>query len=287
MTSYEFTDGRQPQSIRYLTRFAASDGGVGRRVVHSTPCEALVHADRELQGGAINHPARLYGTHADVRLRVDPPSESLEHPGRLELCVKDTGALRLETLVAYGELARAVINRLEMAAVGGEGAIEQLHRDFPRLFGRVYDPDVFAYAQLDQAHRNSVDIAYNGPEAEIENAEGRRVSARQHFREVVCLAESGGITLSAATKKVLANSLATEAEVRRAAKRHLDVNGLPSLSGYYETGIGTSAAWMILRAAAHQEICGQSEARVMRDGTVNRSRSFGKYITSLTQAGGW
>lgn len=279
-------DGKQPQSIRYPTRFATSpNGGVGLYIAHNSVTDALRYADAQLTTGEIGNPARLYGSHADVRIRFDAPGGDTKNPGRIELCVKDTAALRLETLIAYGKLSRAVITQLERTAADGEEGIARLHRDFPRLFGSKADNDVFAETQLSRAHRNSLQISYDSADAQVENGEGRQILARTHFNEIIRFATSGKSKnkLAPRTINILLNSLASASEVEKTALKYRDELGLPSLEGYYKTGIGTAASWMILRANAAKEQ-GIVELDTLRDGTLDRARSFQRYLGSLSLA---
>lgn len=269
-------DGTQPHSVRYLIRFAAieNNGGVGLRVVHDTLDEALEDAHRQLQRGYISNPARLHGAHADVRSRFDPPSpDMLDHPGRLELCVKDTGALRFETLEAYCRLASAVVDVLEEVATGGEQAVAQLHQEFPQLFGTNYDKQTFGTVQLDRTHRNSVAIAYHGNDAMVENGLGITVPLARHFGQVLRFVQGRLALKQIAT---LHDSLLSPDALPQTYKKYTDKQGLPSLTGYYATGKGTAADWMIARNEAMVAQGLRSEQDRMRNGTQDRMQAIAK-----------
>lgn len=274
-------DGTQPQSVRYLTRYAASrNGGVGLRVVHDSLDEALLHAHEQMRDGLITSPSRHLGSHADVRNRYDPPAkDKLDHPGRLELCVKDTAAMRIPTLIAYSELVRALVAKFESVAAAGEAGLAQLHADYPGLFGPTYDKQQYAEDQLEFAHLNSIVIAYHGAEATVRNGLGQEVSAREQFTEIIRLAQDGNPErFSPETIKTLHKSILPTEFIQREAGNYLDQQGLPSLRGYYETGYGTPAQWMILRANAARMRGTNNEADLMRIGTQDRTRSFGAYL---------
>lgn len=271
-------DGQKISSLRYLTRFVASpNGGAGERVAHDSLADALSHADQRMRDGHVNNPARHLGSHADVRSRYDTPGADLDHLGRLELCVKDTGALRERTLAAYSELSNAVIHLLEQVAAGGEQAIHQLHRDFPKLFGASYkDGTEYGKTQIDITHQNSVAMAYDGSEATVIDGTGAQTGVYAQMQEVVRLADSYK-PLSSDVKRTIAHSLVTAEQARGVMQRYKDENGLPTLEGYYLSGVGTASQWMQERATAAQE-AGMSGSDIMRDGTMDRVRSFGKYL---------
>jgi hypothetical protein len=276
-------DGRQPHSTRYLTRFWASDaGGVGLRVTYDNLPDALRAADVLLRDGHIHDPARLFGLHADVRLRFDAPTPAkTDHPGRLELCVKDTGVFRFDTLIAFGELARAVIDRLEHIVSRGEEGIEYLHNNFPSLFGKA-SGDI-AIIGLERAHRNSMALAYGGPQAQVETGLGGVVEATEYLREIISFAApSSGRSLSPRAMTALGNSVRRLQDVVRTMSRYRGADGLPSLLGYYETGCGTPSQWMIARSSAAAEHGLKRSADIMRDGTLDRAQSFLAYIGGAT-----
>jgi hypothetical protein len=278
-------DGQQPHSVRYPVRFGASpDGGVGLLVAHSTLPSALAHADQELAAGRVSNPARHYGSHSDVRPRYDVPSaRKLWHPGRVELCVKDTAALRFETLKAYGELTRAVLEQLERVAMEGEAGIARLHRDFPQLFGPAYKDDTFAAQQLARAHQNSIAISYSGADAEVTNGVGRKVVARDQLNEVVRFATQNGITLPRSVLHHLFKSTRSAERIEPTMRQFKDQHGLPSLIGYYITGMGTAAQWMIGRSRAAAER-GITPTNNMRLGTLDRAHSFKRYLKRYLEA---
>jgi hypothetical protein len=274
-------DGRQPQSVRYLTRYTASaNGGVGVRVVHDNLEEALLHAHQQMRDGLITSPSRHIGSHADVRNRYDPPSpDNLDHPGRLELCVKDTSAMRLPTLIAYSDLVRALVDRFEKVAALGEQGLAELHTDFPGLFGPSYDKTEYAVRQLENAHQNSIAIAYDGAEAVVTDGMGNKTTVWNQFRDIIRLAQDGNPDrLSKNTLRNLHKSLSPYDTTEQAMAKHRDEQGLPSLHGYYYTGLGTPAQWMIARADAASQRPNTSEADVLRDGTQDRLRSFAAYL---------
>jgi hypothetical protein len=204
-----------------------------------------------------------------------------EHPGRVELCVKDTAALRFETLTAYGNLSRAVVDVLEEVAAGGDQAVMRLHQEFPALFGRNYDKHSFGRDQLERTHRNSVAIAYDGNDAQVEDALGRKVSVQQQFTELLRLVEGH---LSRADLATLSDSLLPPSALANDFAHYTDAQGLPSLEGYYITGRGTAADWMIARNKALEARGDMNEQQRMRDGTLDRTRAFAAYIMQLTAA---
>lgn len=273
-------DGQQPSSLRYLARANTSpNGGVGVRVAHDNIISALSHADAYMQSGEINSPARLYGNHADIRLRSDPPTpDKLDHPGRLEVCVYDTGAFRFETNVGYSLLTRAVINRLEEAVVEGRQSMQEIHKQFSNLFGNTYDMDQFARVQLDRAHENSVRIAYFGANASVLDGNGREILAREHLINIIKFANGPNENLLETNViATLVRSVMSDDKLGTVIKDNLDHNRLPTLEGYYRTGRGTAAQWMIARATAQRDR-GKTEEEIMQDNTIDRVESFKKYL---------
>lgn len=280
-------DGQQPSSLRYIARaYASPDGGVGTRVAHDNIYGALSHANNKMNLGEINSPARLYGNHADIRLRSDPPtSDKPNHPGRVELCVSDTGAYRVETNLAYSTITRAIVNRLEKAAVGGRRAMLGLHTEFSSLFGNTYDMDEFAKVQLDRAHENSIRMAYHGVNSLIVDGNGKEIPARIQLERIIDFANgSTRNRLSASTIEQIKRSVVSHEKLDTAMKQHLDQDRLPTLDGYYKSGLGNAAQWMVARANAQKDR-GLTESTIMQDNTLDRVRSFKKYLARRGQYG--
>ncbi len=271
-------DGRQPHSVRFPARLINGNGGIGRPVVHIDLDEALRDADLLLKRGEINIPARVYGHYADVRLRFDPPiGGRTNHPGRIELCVKDNAAGRIETLSAWGELSTSVIRRLESIAGGGDSAIRDLHRSFANLFGAPAGNAAYAQTHMSRVKSNSLELAYSGNDATFLNGRGQRVKVQRQVQDLIAFAESAGPALSVQSKKIIGDSLLPSAKVAQVLNRFTDASGAPTLLGYYREGIGTPAQWMISRkdALAAQ---GYSEEQTMLDCTRDRVTAYEAYL---------
>lgn len=272
-------DGVQPHSVRYPIRWSTStDGGVGRQRVHDDLDDLREDIDAQLKEGVINHPARTLGSHADIRIRVDPPTSDTSHPGRLEICGKDTGVYRHETLGAYGELSDAVVKSLEKVAAGGKKNIKKLHAEFPTLFGEKYDKHTYQDIQLERAHKNSLEVAYYGNDARIIDATGNEVKVQAHMKELLRFVKVSGFDLSPESHIEITKSLAKTDEITKTMKKFRDETGAPSLDGYYQTGLGNPAAWMIERAKVNQEINHLNEKDTMRDSTLNRAKAFRRHL---------
>jgi hypothetical protein len=273
-------DGKQPHSVRYLTRFAAStNGGVGRRVSHDTVGEMLTDMNSAMDEHGLPSPVRVFADHADVRPRIDPPTKNIDHPGRVEICVKDTSALNFETLAAYGELSDTVLKTLEEVVAGGKKNIGKLHETFPTLFGDTYDKAKYKAVQLEWAHQNSIALAYDGNDAKVTNAIGEVVKIQEQMNALLDFAKSGSTKLSSPAEEIIQRSLKPTNEVTEVMKKH-DY----SLEGYYRTGMGTSAAWMIERAEMLRAQ-GKTDKEIMDDGTRDRTESFKRYLGVSAQLG--
>lgn len=269
-----------PLSTRYLTRSTASKyGGAGMRVGHGDLTSYLEHADRLVSGGKAKSPERGYGQHADVRLRVDPPSPHLpDHRGRIELCVKDTAGLHYEALVAYSELTRAILAKLEAAAAEGEQGLQKLHQQYPQIFGETRKSDSQKAQALDRVHLNSIAIAYEGADAKIQTENGESITAREQLHRLLEFAN-----LSSRYQPTIFASVADPKQVTKLMQKHKDEQGLPTMEGYYRTGAGTPAQWMIERANALSDrgAFTRSEESILLDGTRDRQTAFGKYLLAL------
>jgi hypothetical protein len=277
-------DGRQPHSIRYPVRLVGGEGGVGRLAVHSTLKDMLSYGDLQFKQGSIHMLARLYGHFTDVRPRLEPPSPAQpDHPGRVELCVKDTAAGRLQTLYAWTELSSAVIRQLELVAAGGESAVRRLHSEFSRLVGTEADDVVFAGQQLPRAEANSFELAYKGADATITDGLGNPVTVRRQIAELIRFAEAGNQPLPDNVKEIIYDSLLTVEETLPTMRQYKDESGAPSLIGYYRTGKATPAVWMIARKDALLAQ-GESKPDIMRDGTLDRVLSYEQYMAELQPA---
>ncbi len=278
-------DGQQPQSIRYPTRYGAMpDGGVGHIVAFNTIDEEMQHADVQTWLGTVSNPARHLGQYADVRDRIDPPTPGrLDHPGRIEICSSDTAAIRFETLIDNSQLTRNILDVFELVAKEGEEAIHRLHANYPHLFGPSDDVDVFAGHELPKAHHNHMQLAYVSPDGRsggdilIYDGNGKQTTVRNQLRRIVDFLEQEGHPLDPDTIQGLEASMVDQGTLIKTMRHYRDDQGLPSLRGYYLTGQGTPAQWMLERAQAQLEQ-GKTEEAVMRDGTEDRAGAFQDYL---------
>jgi hypothetical protein len=264
----------QPHSVRYPSRWATStDGGVGRRVAYDSVEEYLDDIVKQLKAGIINHPARVLGSHADMRLRPDRPTKKSKNAGRLEICAFDTAAYRDKTLGAHGVFAAVTIRALEKFAddeAHGRDTVENLHNEFPKLFGGTYNKAQFEDEQLERAHQNSLAVAYLGNDAKIVNGMGEMVTLGEHTKEIQRFIGAKGIELSGSVRKEIKKNLMREDKVRKTMKKY-SVEGVPSMKGFYKTGKGTASMWANARAEANQAIHHMNQREAMEDGTKDRA----------------
>lgn len=243
-------DGQPMQSGRYVSRVARlENGGVGIKLAHDTMEGALRHSEQRLLTGEVNHPARLYGSHADVRIRYDAVSDDKKDGmARIEVCVFDTGAYRAESLIAVAELLKAVTWRIESAVSIGEQGIDQLHRTHSDLFGTRPGIDTIAN-NLYRTEENSLAMAYDGFDASVQDYTGKTRTARNLFWRVYDFGAKKAPLNVAVFQKAAMNKATLD--------YHILQSGLPTLRGYYDTGYGTPSDWI----RAHYEAISQSEAK--------------------------
>lgn len=259
-------NGNEPiSSLRYAARAYASDGGVGRFISIVEPDSLLRDADRQVRDGVVSSAPRVFGNHADVRVRWDSPTEDRDAcVGRIEFCGADSPMMRTETLTAYTELTARLIDRLSALASDPERGISILHTKYPNLFGKSTD----CAEMLHKTHENSIKLGYG--EADIINGYGKRVNARQHFAEIIVFATNDGRNpLSPDTIDTLKRSLMTAEEVL--------ANATPSNKGknpyehYILTGHGTPTTAMLLSG----EHGGNPLSR--EDSQARSDAAFGRY----------
>ena len=276
------TEPQDMSSARFLLMAAASpNGGIGKRNVYGSFSELLRDADRQMTTDQLPNPSRVGGSHKQYRTRFDDPSS------RAELLFKDTGGYRQPRLEAYAQVSRRVVARLQSYAQRGEEGMEAMHRDYPELFGRSTDKDTYAAEQLDRAHRNSAEVAYDGANAKVEAGTGREVSAKTQVMNVLRFATNDWAEpMDSATMGELRRSLVTEMSKAQAVagRGFVDSAGLPSFAGYLQTGVGTASMWTRMRAEALADR-GATPLQVVEDGIRDRGQAFHNYVGSLGLAG--
>lgn len=248
-------------SVRYPTRSLASPSGGVSTMTHETKEEVLRYADQRLRDGVVNNVSRAYGQHGDVRLRYDLP------PGRVELCVKDDPLARVETITAYMDMAWAVVGSIETYARAGQ--LEQLHTAFRGLFGSEVDPAEMT-PLFERTHRNSLRLAKDGPQAQIEDGHGCFVPTPHLVEQLFDFCDAAAHPISHTSRMIVRGSLQSD-QVRTSS----------TINDYYRTGTGTPADYHKVRAS-DLRASGMSERAILQQLTKERVQAFSGYLTLHT-----
>lgn len=238
-TTYNALTPQSMHSFRYLGRFFGSpSGGVMRVPAPETQEEFWQTAEKQLMTQESPTVGRVTGAHTDFRIRPD-----LGPYGTIELATCDTMGAHIKKLIAMQEFTRALGWKLQLFAKFGK--MSKLAQKYPALFGA--NPSRETYTQV---HENMLEVSKNGNQAVITAMDNTRyhvgnlwIQLAEFVNEPI-IDEERGIDykgLPSLIQKELANSFHNPTEL---FTKYYDENGITSIQGFYETGVGTLSQWM-------------------------------------------
>lgn len=234
--TYELLGSSNWLSVRNASRWRGShSGGVYERAVPENPFEFFMQADEMLRSGEIPSPARVAGHHRD-RPRPDI--------GTLEPSSEDTYGGNIHKITASRELNKAILWKLQYYVATNN--MTDLAREVPQLFGYPVTE-----AHLRNAHLSHMKVGQSGVDAVVYGADGKMYRMGDLAAKLIAWAaqpvqDDGGQILfnglHEGVRKELANSI--KVPTQRDFAQAQDEQGITSMRGYYESGIGTAAHWM-------------------------------------------
>lgn len=269
-------------SVRYASRWRGSPSGGS--FVEALPTKAqdfYALAERGLKDDNpdsvynIPSPARAAGHHRD-RVRID-----IGPHGTLEISNMDTFGGNVLKLAAVQEFTRVLIWKLQLYAKSGR--MGELSKQFPELF-----PPEVTKETLRVAHLNSIEVAKRGVGANIITADGKSSNPGFEFYKLLNFVNepisdpNQGIDFQGLPKRIHRELMKSVLEPGDDSfKKHIDANGITSVSGYYKTGFGTLSHWLKRRAKELKEIRGLNDQEAIKDCMDNLGTSYHEFLNQL------
>lgn len=263
-------------SMRYPARWRGSpSGGVRHKRIPRTYMEYMKRANKGMQNceitspKALVSPARVLGDHTDIRVRVD-----MKPNGTLEICNKDTSGGHQRKLVAEEALTKRLVGLLEYYA--SEGKMKKLAKEHPLLFHKKQKRK-----DRRKAHLANIISAREEGDVMIHAANGEMASARHLYQQLLefvakPLPEAGHMGLPPEVLQELQKSNQIPAE--DLYSRYRDAEGIVSVAGFYESGVGTLSHWLKKRARQLMQSKGLSEEEAVNDCMNDLSSSYHEHL---------
>jgi len=224
------------QSVRYLARYVGSpSGGVIRQPFPEKENDFWVMAAEMLASGEIPSPARTGGHHVDFRIRPDLPPY-----GTIEITFMDTAGACPLKLLALQEFLRVVCWKLQRIV------IENNRGELPNLFFGDLTPE-----RLLQLHNASIAVSKDGMKSSMTAGDGFSYPVETLWRKLVEWIDSPkpdweyhGLSPGVIMELNKSSTQVTHEDLKPFENRE----GIPSVYGYYRTGLGTLSQWLLARA---------------------------------------
>ncbi len=255
--------------------FGSPSGGVLRQPIPEDEEEFLASIGAKLEKGEVPTAGREGGHHTD-RYRVDIPPH-----GTLELCTLDPAGGKIERVVSMREFVRGLGWKMQMHIINGD--FEQVQERYPALFGQEPSTESFEIA-----HHNSMRVAKHGADAILQGMDGEEHTTRElwtQLREFVqepFIDEAHGIAYEGLPPRIIAEVSRAFLDPDKTMEKFKDAEGITSVKGFYETGIGNISHWMMQGAKDRIE-SGMEEKEAVMAVTVDVAKSFHEHIKSASE----
>ncbi len=265
------------QSYRPKGRFFGSpSGGVLRQPIPEEENEFLASIGAKLENGEVPTAGREGGHHTD-RYRVDIPPY-----GTLELCTLDPAGGKTERVIAMREFVRGLGWKMQMHLINGD--FPEVQERYPALFGQ--EP---SEASFEIAHHNTMRVAKHGADANLEGMDGKEYTTRELWKQLrdfvqePLIDEEKQIVYQGLPPGIIKEVSRAFIDPDKTMDKFRDADGITSVSGFYETGIGNISQWM-LQGAKDRIAVGMKEQEAVMAVTVDVARSFHEHIKTTTVA---
>lgn len=274
--TYDQLDHTTYQSGRYLSRFFGSpSGGVMRNPV---PEDTNIYWDMAEKLVASNESptiGRVTGHHTDFRVRPD-----LGPHGTIEIAVMDTSGARIERLIAMQEMTRIIGWKLQLAA--HFGITDKLGESYPALFGQTPSKETY-----ETVHWNTMEVSKDGINAVIEGMDGKKYPINELWTQLLQFVQEPmefpklGVNYQGLPEPIMNELVRSYKNPDESFSQFSDENGITSVAGYYETGLGSISQWMLARYK-HLREKGMDEKEAIMNCSVDLGKSFHAYIFTKT-----
>jgi hypothetical protein len=278
--TYQRMDSDDWMSIRYPARWRGSpSGGSYEFALPETAQAFFEQTEKGLKNNDphsaenIPSPARAAGHHRD-RIRTD-----IGPHGTLEISNMDTFGGNVLKLAAVQEFTKVLIWKMQVLAKSGR--MGELSQRFPILF-----PTSTTNESLRDAHLNSIEVAKKGVEANVKAPDGTEQNIQDMVMELVRFVDEPmrddgqGIDFKGLHKNVKTEIMKSAAVPNGETYSRFQDDGFTSVSGFYETGVGTLSHWLKRRA---QELSntGMKEKDVIQNCMNDLGVSYHTFLKTL------
>lgn len=275
--TYSALDDNDWMSVRQASRWRGSpSGGVFEHPLPETQEGLLNMAEEGLKDNDhhsiknIPSPARVAGHHRD-RIRMD-----IGPHGTLEISNMDTFGGNVLKLAAIQEFTRALVWKLQVYAKSGR--LNELAVNHPALFKYPVTEE-----SLKNAHMSSLAVAKKGVSAEVQGYDGKKHTAQELFNELLGFVnepmEDAGLGLDfRGLSKGVNEELIKSSQVPtdETLSQHQE-DGVTSVAGFYETGVGTLSHWL-KRRAKDLMAKGFDEVEAIKDCMTNLGEAYHAFL---------
>ena len=273
-------DADNPLSVRVAARTFGSTGGVNPHVFPPT-LEAFFHtAEGQIINGEIMTLDRVGGNHRDLRLRA--------LLGTGELALFDTFAGHPLKEAAMQEFVRVLWWKLQTISP------DELCQKHPRLFSAKFLTNVSGYeaTTLRCIMLNSLTLSIRGlgtrpgVPTKAYGADGETYSAQDLTKELISFVNQPLHDFAGLPKRVLQH-ITNCGKVPFRANYAIESDSMhgqhvPSMRGYYKTGLGVPAHWLRARLSALEQ-SGFSASNALAMCIHDAAQSYHHMIFSMTE----
>jgi 5-formyltetrahydrofolate cyclo-ligase len=272
-------DHPHPLSIRQAAKtFGSPSGGVNPTTLPIESSSFFKVAEEQVLHGTIPSIDRVGGHHRDIRLRA------ILGTGELGVC--DTFAGNPYKEASMQELARVLWWKLQHAS---PKSLKQKH---PRLFTDSFmrNPIKYEEVNLHNLLLNSLSLSIRGigetsnDTTYVYGADGVNYPAQSLIDELISFVNQPLEDFVCLPKRILmeinnCNKIPTSKDFATGCD-YIRLQPLPSLNGYYQTGIGTPSHWIRARANVLKKV-GSSPKQVLDSCLSDVASSYRKTILAI------
>ncbi|MBD3363556.1 hypothetical protein GF362_07615 [Candidatus Dojkabacteria bacterium] len=257
-------------SVREGTRFLAGiDSGILHEPFPENPDDYIELVEQKLNSGDIPHPDRGGGQQAD-RFKFSLHT--------LEVSNMDTFAGNTLKFLSAQEFSKALMWKLQVYGSNQRG-IASLCDRFPSLFKYPVDKTL-----LDHVRRNALEVTKDGLDAKLVGVDGNLYEAQELFYELLDFVNEPipelqyyGLPFNVIRELIKSSEIPSQDDFIR----YLDEEGLPSVYGYYDSGIGTAAHWLKARANTLVKEFNMPEGDAVENCLIDLGKSYHRHLKQI------
>jgi len=257
------------QATRYPNRFVGSpSGGVITHPAPGTLTEFFESAQAQLADNSSPTIGRVFGHHADFRLRLD-----IGDNGTIEAAVADSFGGHPLKIAAMGELYKAQAVKLQAAIMD-----RRQHNLPEHLFGNL------TQTMLDSIHQDSYAASQHGLNATITQPNGVSVNVARHFENVVDWSSEAepeigydGLAQGVVNELKKSAVIVSEEEFQQ-----FDPSSDSFVMGFYKSGLGTLSQWLHRRVDHLTQTENMEATAAIMKSTLELGHAYHEYLQDPT-----